>query len=38
MPVVATLTTVQLANLFAPSYTNFCEILSCITAKWQEYC
>lgn len=38
MPVVATLTTMQLANLFAPSQTNFCEILSCITAKWLEYC
>lgn len=38
MPVVANLTTMQLADLFAPSQTNFCEILSCITAKWQEYC
>lgn len=38
MPVVANLTTMQLADLFTPSQANFCEILSCITAKQQEYC
>lgn len=38
MPVVANLTTMQLANLFSPSQTNFFKILSCITAKQREYC
>lgn len=31
--VVVYLTAMQLTDLFTPSYTNFCEILYCITAK-----